>query len=540
MPRSTKHRSVKTKSSIPLVVQFILLVTAVVFGFVCGVMVMHKDGTTTTPCNVNEPNQGVAISSLLATATTSLRKAPLPTTTASTLTAKVKSKQADIPTPESKSISTTSTEKEAPATPPPPPTTTITATDPSPTTDPTSPPDPTTTSPPTLPPPPTPPTVPTATQPIASQQAIVRQKKVTVLTKTAFQDKHIYIPQSIEKWTISTTNSDNCISVPKITSTERRVMKVHKKRIDDTDSWKCISSAEGTQVEECPKVSFSEDSSFLVCRAKGALGAQDLLKVGGSERRIADTFAAIVRADGGWSTRPQIIDVGMNEGFFSLLSASLGGNVIAFDMNPVCFAAMDKAIELNGFENAIELRNVGLIKGDSSTINEETMSIQSESCDPAGKLSSTECSWCPKRTNVPVVPLDVILLKSSIAMYSLLKIDAEGSEIGIMEGALETIGSGRVKRMVIELAPDWWTNFGVSLDHGISIINQVLDKGDFQSPYVYKAPGENLGVGLTHEFKTIFGVEDFLQINNLDSFVRDRSKRRQGCNMLLIKKDVVV
>ena len=31
-----------------------------------------------------------------------------------------------------------------------------------------------------------------------------------------------------------------------------------------------------------------------------------------------------------------------------------------------------------------------------------------------------------------------------------------------------------------------------------------------------------------------------LQINNLDSFVRDRSKRRQGCNMLLIKKDVVV
>jgi hypothetical protein len=53
----------------------------------------------------------------------------------------------------------------------------------------------------------------------------------------------------------------------------------------------------------------------------------------------------------------------MNEGFFTLLSASLGGNVIAFDMNPVCFAAMDRAIEINSFENSIELRNVGLIKG---------------------------------------------------------------------------------------------------------------------------------------------------------------------------------
>jgi FkbM family methyltransferase len=74
------------------------------------------------------------------------------------------------------------------------------------------------------------------------------------------------------------------------------------------------------------------------------------------------------------------------------------------------------------------------------------MSIQSESCDPAGKLSSTECSWCPKRTDVPTVPLDSILLKAgdSSMIFSLLKIDAEGSEIGILEGSLELINSGRV------------------------------------------------------------------------------------------------
>ena len=55
-------------------------------------------------------------------------------------------------------------------------------------------------------------------------------------------------------------------------------------------------------------------------------------------------------------SRPHVVDVGMNEGFFSLLSASLGANVLAFDMNPICFPAMEHAINLNSFENSIELR----------------------------------------------------------------------------------------------------------------------------------------------------------------------------------------
>jgi FkbM family methyltransferase len=269
---------------------------------------------------------------------------------------------------------------------------------------------------------------------------IVRQKKVTQVDKAAFQDKHLYSPQRIELWTVSP--NDLCVATPTITPTEKRKMLISTTAGSKT----CISALDGPPVAACPAVRFAEDSSFAVCRAKGALGAQDLLKQGGSERRIADTFAQIIRNDGGWAMRPNIVDVGMNEGFFSLLSASLGGNVIAFDMNPVCFAAMDKAISLNGFENSIELRNVGLIKGSSTQVSDETISIQSESCDPAGKLSSTECSWCPKRTNVPLSSLDAILLNSvPVLEYSLLKIDAEGSEIGILEGALEIIQSGRVK-----------------------------------------------------------------------------------------------
>jgi hypothetical protein len=89
--------------------------------------------------------------------------------------------------------------------------------------------------------------------------------------------------------------------------------------------------------------------------------------------------------------------------------------------------------------------------------------------------------------------------------------------------------------MIIELAPDWWGNFKVSLEHGLNILEQVLEKGKFQAPYVYKAPGENLGVGLGPETRTILNVEGFLQVNDLNAFIRDRSSHRQGCNLLLIK-----
>lgn len=193
----------------------------------------------------------------------------------------------------------------------------------------------------------------------AAVSTIVRKKKVLpdANGKMSFQDKHVYSPQRIESWSIDPATKNKCTSNPTITETAKRSMFVSS--LSNTCESKISHSVEA----ECPVVNFAPDSSFLVCKAKGALGAKDLLKIGGSERRIADTFASIVRQDGGWNKRPHVVDVGMNEGFFTLLSASLGGNVIAFDMNPVCFAAMDRAIEINSFENSIELRNVGLIKG---------------------------------------------------------------------------------------------------------------------------------------------------------------------------------
>lgn len=64
--------------------------------------------------------------------------------------------------------------------------------------------------------------------------------------------------------------------------------------------------------------------------------------------------------------------------------------------------------------------------------------------------------------------------------FSLLLSPSLSPSTGILEGSLETIKSGRVKRMIIELAPDWWRNFHVSIEHGLSILQRVLEDGQFQ------------------------------------------------------------
>ena len=135
----------------------------------------------------------------------------------------------------------------------------------------------------------------------------MREKKVKANGKLSFQDRHVYAPRQIESW-----NDDDviCMSSPSIETTSKRRMIPSSLSAAKTSgttgsssSDGCISEYVGPKIDDCPKVNYAFDSSFVVCRAKGALGVDDLMKVGGSERRIADTFAEIIRVEGGWMKR---------------------------------------------------------------------------------------------------------------------------------------------------------------------------------------------------------------------------------------------
>ena len=152
----------------------------------------------------------------------------------------------------------------------------------------------------------------------------MREKKVKANGKLSFQDRHVYEPRQIESWMRRRRSNNNygkgdvddadddviCMSSPSIETTSKRRMipsslsaAKTSGTTESSSSDGCISEYVGPKIGDCPQVNYAFDSSFVVCRAKGALGADDLMKVGGSERRIADTFAEIIRVEGGWMKR---------------------------------------------------------------------------------------------------------------------------------------------------------------------------------------------------------------------------------------------
>lgn len=145
-------------------------------------------------------------------------------------------------------------------------------------------------------------------------------------------------------------------------------------------------------------------------------------------------------------------DIGANVGFYTLLaSSSVGpsGTVIAFEPLPSNIKYLERHIELNALEN---VRLIKAAVSDSS--GEGRFAEGPDNC--MGKLSDDGTFV------VEMVTLDQLITEGKVPKPDFLKIDVEGAEFGVLQGATEllleshptvflaTHGS-RVHRQCIEL-----------------------------------------------------------------------------------------
>jgi len=131
-----------------------------------------------------------------------------------------------------------------------------------------------------------------------------------------------------------------------------------------------------------------------------------------------------------------VVDVGANIGAFALYMAIVkhAELVIAFEPSPQTFPRLAKNIEINGVKN---VRVVNAAVGDKEAIlsfSDGLMSINSRVSE-SGPLK------------VPCVTLDAEL--SGIPSIDILKIDTEGYETQVLQGASETLK--KTKRIAAEL-----------------------------------------------------------------------------------------
>ena len=136
------------------------------------------------------------------------------------------------------------------------------------------------------------------------------------------------------------------------------------------------------------------------------------------------------------------VDVGANIGVYVLLSSKVvGARTIAFEPIPNTFNALMENVAINAINDKVEGVNAGVGEKEGKLIftNELFDSVNHVLLDGEKSNSTIE---------VDVVSLDSALVKEE---PSLIKIDVEGFETMVINGANETLRKASLKGIIIEL-----------------------------------------------------------------------------------------
>ncbi len=161
------------------------------------------------------------------------------------------------------------------------------------------------------------------------------------------------------------------------------------------------------------------------------------LSVLGHEPEIKETYEALVRN----ACAPRcVFDIGANYGLHSLLFLAHGVRVISFEPNPACREFLARLEILNGLQFSVEGTAVGSIDGTAELYFPDTNTWLG-SIDPnrIQDLSREHELHC---VEVPCISLDSYVRKSGL-VPDVIKLDTEGSELQILEGANDTLESGK-------------------------------------------------------------------------------------------------
>ncbi len=174
------------------------------------------------------------------------------------------------------------------------------------------------------------------------------------------------------------------------------------------------------------------------------------------------------------------IDVGANQGEFTLFAAKYlrTGSVLSFEPEKTMFQALKKNIELNSFDN-IQYFNFGLGNKDGIL-----KLYTSSNVKPHGGIHEGLFTTYPDGSRneyvqeISIKRLDDALSNTKTARVDFIKIDVEGAELFVLQGAEETIRLFKPKLM-LELNEETFRNAG----YGTSDLIGFLEKHNYR---IYK------------------------------------------------------
>jgi len=241
----------------------------------------------------------------------------------------------------------------------------------------------------------------------------------------------------------------------------------------------------------------SIDGRYFEFNSETRLGHQ-IFFLGSRERAETRLVREIVRPG------EIAFDIGANIGWYTTLLSQLvggGGLVYAFEPVPSTFKSLTRTVEKNRCaENVILFNKLCGADCEPGLIYEfPRLHPGLSSSQPIGNEEKIE-------HRVDKVTIDAVVASSGVKGIDILKIDVEGAELEVLKGASRSLGSGRIKAILIEANEERAAAFGYNF-------------GDYHDLMV----GSNA-----------YSVYRFLNDNSGLSRIETRSDIRNGDNLIAV------
>lgn len=198
-----------------------------------------------------------------------------------------------------------------------------------------------------------------------------------------------------------------------------------------------------------------------------------LLKEGVMEKYSTEVFKEMVKES------MVVVDVGANIGYFTLIAAQQVGNkgvVYAFEPEPSNFEFLCKNIELNGYTNAVPIQKAVSDRCGTANLWCDKVNFAAPSFSKENVMVFAEERTLGEDNFVEVetVTLDEFLNHTAgNTKVDIIKLDAEGSEGLIIDGAKQTLQTNNLK-IIMEFWPLALRNMGTD---PIELLHKIQEYG---------------------------------------------------------------
>lgn len=194
------------------------------------------------------------------------------------------------------------------------------------------------------------------------------------------------------------------------------------------------------------------------------------------ERHIINDIVASVQKSGRCGIA---LDVGMNDGFSSMLFAALGCQVHSFEIQPRCIEVANAVAVKNNFSTQIKMYESPVTADVGEIVSVPIGEHSIGSCDGgfsmhvpnAGKSAHIPFEQIGARHLMGTQLDEIFRGKDEI---SFMKVDTEGHELSVFEGSLALFRERQIVKVVFEASVQFWDESDRSK---LSILNEIISYG---------------------------------------------------------------